>query len=171
MGCKAFYSMEDPKGTLRVPSIIWKTSLFFPSILSLYASLFAFVKAKQCWFLYSKGLSLEPPSCFFIYLFLIIIIILAQMDKPIAERKPSKILFFFKFNYFGTNGQNPLEKGHLSRFSTQHTLNTSDHYIQVTFSKCGAGLGYHIALGVSFGKMPPPGAFYPTHNMGLMHSA
>jgi hypothetical protein len=80
-------------------------------------------------------------------------------------------LFFFKFNYFGTNGQNPLEKGHLSRFSTQHTLNTSDHYIQVTFSKCGAGLGYHIALGVSFGKMPPPGAFYPTHNMGLMHSA
>ncbi len=95
MGCKAFYSMEDPKGTLRVPSIIWKTSLFFPSILSLYASLFAFVKAKQCWFLYSKGLSLEPPSCFFIYLFLIIIIILAQMDKPIAERKPSKIIIFF----------------------------------------------------------------------------
>jgi hypothetical protein len=93
IGCKAFYSMENPKGTFRVPSIIGKTSLVFSSILSPYASYFASVKAKQCWFLYSKGLSLEPPSYLFIYLFLIIII-LAQMDKSIAERKPFKIFIY-----------------------------------------------------------------------------
>jgi hypothetical protein len=126
--------MEDPKGTFGVPSIIWKTSLFFSSLISLYASYFAFVKAKQCWFLSSKGLSLEPPSCLFIYyydyyyfgtnghihckketfqdfyLFIylsLIIIILTQMEKSIVERKPSKILILILvlFIYFGTNGK------------------------------------------------------------------
>ncbi len=142
IGCKAFYSMEDPKGTFRVPSIIGKMASFLFLYLIPICFLFCICQSKTMLVSLFKGSIFRTSKLFF-------------------------NLFSFNYYYFGTNGQNPLQKGNLPR--VLFLIKNLKLFWHKWTKSIAERTPFKIFNNIHSIHLISCLAFYPTHNMGLMH--